>query len=149
MTPAQWKNREHEQPTPPQGAEWATPLVLWLQDHSYLSVESGPYNPDTGRGQYSHPCEYQRGYVRVRVNHGGIIILRDPGCTIQITRPAGHGMTEFVSPNMLRIDYPCSSALGDTVSVMQKAVTRFENHPAFAVDEARSHFFDESEVSNA
>jgi len=116
-------------------------LVAWLVSRGYQLRENGPMNPMTGRGWYSHPCEYQRAHVRVRINRGGIIVLRDPGCTIQITRPTDHGMSEFVTPNAQRIDYPY--ALGDTVAVMERAIEGFESRPAFTADEARSHFFGE------
>ncbi len=118
--------------------QWDAELAQWLKDRGYVLRESGPRNPTTGHGWYSHPAEYQRKHIRVRVNLGGIIILRDPGCTIQITRPAGHGEMEFVNPNMLRLDYPHES-----LHAMQHSIERFESHPAFTAEAARQHFFGE------
>lgn len=142
MTPEQWKNREQQCFSVPYlskiGVGWAETLIDWLRGRGYRVNESGPYNPETGRGCYSHPCEWRRDHVRVRVNPDGVILLRDPGCTIQIGRPVGHGMTEVISPNQHRLDFPSS-----TIPLIQKRIEGFENRRAFTVIEARSHFFGE------
>ena len=119
--------------------DWASELIYWLRDQGYILRESGSYNPKAKRGWYSHPCEYQWNHVRVRINQGGVIILRDPGCTIQIERPIGHGMTEQISPNMNRLDY----LLAD-IATMIRAITAFESRPAFTAMEARKYFFKEA-----
>lgn len=140
MTPEQWKNKEQHCFTSSDlshmGLAWAESLIGWLKERGYHVKESGAYNPTTGRGWYSHPCEWQREHVRIRINPNGVIILRDPGCTLQIDRPIGHGMTEFVSPNQHRLDLPLA-----TIQTIQKRIEGFENRPAYTVSEARMHFF--------
>ncbi len=113
--------------------EWADELEAWLQERGYA----------IRNGAYSHPCEYQRGHVRVRINYGGIVILRDPGCTIQITRMVrgSGGMEEFVTPNAHRIDQRPGN-----LEVMQSRIVGFEDHLAFTREEARQHFFGEEAV---
>ena len=108
---------------------WGFELRSWLVGRGYELVEKGPINPVTGHGWYSHPAEYRRGHVRVRINDGGIIILRDPGCTIELTR--GH---EQWSPNAGRVDFP---GFGRTLADLQAAITSFEARPAYSLEEAR------------
>jgi len=143
MSPEEWRNREQQQFSQADlnktGLGWARLLIDWLHARGYRVRESGSYNPKTGRGWYSHPCEWQWNHVRARVNPGGVILLRDPGCTIQISRPAGHGMTEVISPNQHRLDLPMV-----TIPVIQKRIEGFESHPAYSVAEARAHFFGET-----
>ncbi len=121
-------------------AETADRLRIWLVGRGYCRREAGPLNPATGLGWYSHPCEWQRDHIRVRINPGGIIILRDPGCTIQISRSCGQRREEFVSPNAKRIDF---CAYGVDFAYCQNAIVAFESHPAYSIDEARRHFFAE------
>ncbi len=120
--------------------KWGQPLVQWLKGRGYVLNECGARNPATGRGWYSHPCEYKRGHIRVRVNSGGIIILRDPGCTIQIERPAHNAgsvwAAEFVTPNMRRMDYPHMG-----IDSMRRCIEAFESRPAYTISEAMEHFF--------
>lgn len=123
--------------------QWSEGLVAELMNNGYIVKESGPYNARTGRGLYSHNCELQRNHVRVRVNVGGVIILRDPGATIQISRPAGNGMTEVISPNAKRIDYR-SHDRTEMLSCIRNSIVNFESRKPFTVVEAREYFFGES-----
>lgn len=112
-------------------------LKFWLTARGYEIRHSGPYNPETDREWYSHENEYQRGHIRVRINgNAGIIILRDPGCTIQINEPvkANGGISEQITPNMIRIDNPYP--LGNTIGVICEAIEEFEKRPAYTLEEA-------------
>lgn len=108
-------------------AEWQNNLELWLRERGYALRQV----------KYGHPREYKHGHVRVRINQLGIIILRDPGCTLQITGRNAAGLWEQISPNMLRIDY--NSGLNG-LDVMCRAIERFESRPAFTAEEAYEHF---------
>lgn len=118
---------------------WAADLVARLTARGYQVRESGPFNPATGRGWYSYPCEYQQGHVRVRVNTRGVIILRDPGCSIQLARPAPGtgGMQEEWSPNACRVDWP---GYGLTVDRLMEIIVSYESRPAYTLDEAVQQF---------
>lgn len=111
---------------------WATELVGWLEARGYQRRENGPRNPATGHGWYSHPGEYQRGNVRVRVNTGGVVVLRDPGCTIEVSRPAYGGMREQWSPNARRLDV----APQETDAEVRRQVELYESRPAYTLEEA-------------
>lgn len=132
-------NERHEQQTPAQreqlGLAWAEPLAQWLEAQGYHLREMGPYNPATGRGWYSHHCEYGREHVRVRLNSGGIVILRDPGCTMQLVRPAYGGMWEQWAPNAMRLD-----SVFCPIPDMIRAIQSFQRQPAYTVAEAQAAF---------
>ena len=98
-------------------------LVAWLESRGYQRREVGPRDEVTGRGRDSHPAEYQRGHVRVRINAGGVIVLRDPGCTLQVLL----GPREQASPNMARLDT-------HDYLVIRPTVLSFEASPAVEAD---------------
>lgn len=135
----QWRAREREQLTPAErerlGLAWAEPLAQWLEARGFALRERGSYNPATGRGWYSHLCEYGLDHVRVEVNAKGIMILRDPGCTMQLTRLAYGGMREQWTPNALRLD----SAVCPVPSMI-RAVRDFQRRLAYTYDEAEAAF---------
>jgi len=118
----------------------------WLKNRGYKLLEKGPHNPATGRGWYSHPREYGRGHVRVRINPGGFIILRDPGCRMELfqTVPGSGGMEEMITPNSKRVDHGPHTDL----KLVQGCVENFESRPAYTIEEARTRFLREEVVCN-
>mgnify|MGYP000504193107 CR=1 FL=1 len=101
-----------------------TELIDVLVGMGFRRVERGPLNPATGHGWYSHPCEYRRGHIRVRINERGCMVLRDPGAGLEL--PAGRGTW---TPNAARID-------SFDPRKIENAVRLFASRPAFSLDEA-------------